>query len=129
MACPTPVAPEPGLGAVGTPRIERGVETMETTMTKRTRPPKKTESRRTAKARTVARRGRQGPKTKKQIAIALLERPKGASLAEMQRAMGWQQHSVRGFLAGTVKKMPDITLISEKAEGGSRRYRVVSVAE
>ena len=89
MACPAPVAPEPGLGAVGTPRIERGVETMETTMTKRTRPPKKTESRRTAKARTVARRSRRGPKTKKQIAITLLERPKGASLAEMQRAMGW----------------------------------------
>jgi hypothetical protein len=101
---------------------------METMMTKRTRPPKKTESRRTAKARTVARRSRQGPKTKKQIALSLLERPKGASLAEMQRAMGWQQHSVRGFLAGTVKKMPDITLISEKAEGGSRRYRVIPVA-
>jgi hypothetical protein len=114
---------------VGTPRNVRSVETMETTMTKRTRPLKKTESRRTAKARTVARRSRQGPKTKKQIALSLLERAKGASIAEMQRAMGWQQHSVRGFLAGTVKKMADVTLISEKAESGSRRYRVVSVAE
>jgi hypothetical protein len=102
---------------------------METTMTKRTRPPKKTETRRAAQSKTVSSRGRRGPKTKKQIAIALLERPKGASLAEMQRAMGWQQHSVRGFLAGTVKKMADVTLISEKAESGSRRYRVVSVAE
>jgi len=129
MACPAPVPPEPGLGAVGTPHIGCGVETMETTMAKRTRPPKKTKTPHTVKAKTVGGRGRRGPKTKKQIAIALLERPKGASLAEMQRAMGWQQHSVRGFLAGTVKKMPDITLISEKAEGGSRRYRVVSVAE
>ena len=129
MACPAPVASEPGLGAVGTPRNVRSDETMETTMTKRTRPPKKIETRRAATAKTVGGGRRRGPKTKKQIAIALLERPKGASLAEMQRAMGWQQHSVRGFLAGTVKKMPDITLISEKAEGGSRRYRVVSVAE
>jgi hypothetical protein len=102
---------------------------METTMAKRTRPPKKTKTPHTVKAKTVSGRGHRGPKTKKQIAIALLERPKGASLAEMQRAMGWQQHSVRGFLAGTVKKMADVTLISEKAEGGSRRYRVVSVAE
>ena len=128
MACPTPVAPEPGLGAVGTPRNVRSVETMETTMTKRTRQPKKSKTRRAAQSKTVSSRGRRGPKTKKQIALSLLERAKGASLAEMQRAMGWQQHSVRGFLAGTVKKMPDITLISEKAEGGSRRYRVIPVA-
>ncbi len=129
MACPAPVAPEPGLGAVGTPRNGCGVEIMETTMTKRTRPPKKIEPRRAATAKTLGGGRRRGPKTKKQIALSLLERAKGASLAEMQRAMGWQQHSVRGFLAGTVKKMAEVTLISEKAEGGSRRYRVVSVAE
>ncbi len=80
-------------------------------------------------AKVAAPRRRQSPRTKKQTALSLLERAKGASIAEMQRAMGWQQHSVRGFLAGTVKKMADVTLISEKAEGGSRRYRVVSVAE
>ncbi len=124
MACPTPGAPEPGLGAVGTPRNGCGVETMGTMMTKRTRPPKKTESRRTAKARTVARRSRRGPKTKKQIAITLLERPKGASLAEMQRAMGWQAHSVRGFLSGTVRKKLGLKLVSDKPGSGSRRYRI-----
>ena len=42
----------------------------------------------------------------------------------MQRAMGWQAHSVRGFLAATVKKMPGVTLVSEKPDNGPRRYRI-----
>lgn len=58
-------------------------------------------------------------KTQKQIAIAPLEQPKGASLVGMQRALGWQDYSVRGILAATVKKMPGVTLVSEKTEGGS----------
>jgi len=93
-------------------------------MTKKIGQPKQSGNARAAKAKTAARRGRQRPQTKKQIGIALLERPKGASIAEIQRAMGWQAHSVRGFLAATVKKMPGVTLISEKPENGPRRYRV-----
>ena len=76
------------------------------------------------RAKAVAPRKRQRPQTKKQIALSLLQRSKGASIAEMQRAMGWQAHSVRGFLAATVKKMPGVILVSEKAENGPRRYRV-----
>ena len=72
---------------------------------------------------------RQPPRTKKQIALSLLERPKGASIAEMQGAMGWQAHSVRGFLAGTVRKMPGVNLISDKSENGPRRYRIEAVME
>ncbi len=119
----------PGLGAVGTLRERRGVETMEATMTKKIRRPAQSKTSAAAKAKVVAGRGRRGPKTKKQIAIALLERPKGASIAEMQRAMGWQEHSVRGFLAATVKKMPGVTLLSEKAEDGRRRYRIEAAGE
>ena len=98
-------------------------------MTNRIRQPKKTETPATAMAKTVAGRGRRSPKTKKEIAIALLGRPKGASLLEMQRAMGWQEPSVRGFLAATVKKMPGVTLVSEKTEKGPRRYRIEAVGE
>ncbi len=76
------------------------------------------------KAKAAAPRRRQLSRTKKQIALSLLERAKGASIAEMQNAMGWQAHSVRGFLAATVKKMPGVILVSEKAENGPRRYRV-----
>jgi hypothetical protein len=45
----------------------------------------------------------------------------GASIAELQQVTGWQPHSVRGFLAGTVKKIPGASLTSEKEEG-ERRY-------
>ena len=124
MACPAPEERHPGLGAVGTPRNGRGVGTMETMMTKKIGQPKQSGNTRAAKAKTAAPRGRQRPQTKKQIALSLLERAKGASIAEMQNAMGWQAHSVRGFLAATVEKMPGVILVSEKPENGPRRYRV-----
>ncbi len=94
-------------------------------MTKKIGQPKHSGNARAAKAKTAGPRGRQRPQTKKQIAVSLLQRSKGASIAEMQRAMGWQAHSVRGFLAATVKKMQGVTLISEKPDAGPRRYRVV----
>ncbi len=119
----------PGLGAVGTPRNGRGVETMETTMTKKIRRSPKSVTTPGTKAKAAAPRGRQRPQTKKQIGLSLLQRSRGASIAEMRDAMGWQAHSVRGFLAGTVRKMPGVILVSEKPENGSRRYRVEAAGE
>ncbi len=119
----------PGLGAVGTPRNGRGVETMETTMTKKIRRSPKSVTTPGTKAKAATPRGRQRPQTKKQIGLSLLQRSKGASIAEMRDAMGWQAHSVRGFLAGTVRKMPGVILVSEKPENGSRRYRVEAAGE
>lgn len=93
-------------------------------MAKRTpRSPKSVTTPKTT-AKAAAPRKRQPQQTKKQIALSLLERSKGASIAEMQNALGWQAHSVRGFLAGTVKKMPSVTLVSDKTENGPRRYRI-----
>jgi hypothetical protein len=56
--------------------------------------------------------------------VQLLSRPEGASIEDMMRATDWQQHSVRGFLAGTVKKKMGLVLTSSKAEGEGRRYRI-----
>ena len=42
----------------------------------------------------------------------------------MMQATDWQQHSVRGFLAGTVKKKLGFALTTSKAAGGVRRYRI-----
>ena len=62
--------------------------------------------------------------TKQERTLTLLSRPEGASIQEMMQATNWQQHSVRGFLAGTVKKKLGFSLTSLKPEDGVRRYRI-----
>jgi hypothetical protein len=62
--------------------------------------------------------------TKQERVLRLLSRAEGASIEEMMQAMDWQQHSVRGFLAGTVKKKLGFPLTSLKPVDGVRRYRI-----
>ena len=62
--------------------------------------------------------------TKHDRILALLNRREGATIPEIMEASGWQQHSVRGFLAGTVKKKLGLTLNSSKTAGEPRRYRI-----
>ena len=62
--------------------------------------------------------------TKQERVLTLLSQPNGASIAEMMQATDWQQHSVRGFLAGTVKKKLGFSLTSSKPNDGVRRYRI-----
>jgi hypothetical protein len=62
--------------------------------------------------------------TKQDRMLALLSQPKGASVPEMMLATNWQQHSVRGFLAGTVKRKLGFVVKSVKAEGDARRYHI-----
>ena len=76
-----------------------------------------------ARSRTKSATGKQ---TKQQTCLDLLSQPEGATIEELQVATGWQQHSVRGFLAGAVKKRLGLTLLSEKPEAGPRRYRIAS---
>ena len=57
--------------------------------------------------------------------IALLRRENGATLEEMMDATGWQKHSVRGFMAGALKKQHGLTAGSEKTDKG-RVYHVAA---
>ena len=62
-------------------------------------------------------------KTKQGLVIAALQEPAGATIDAMMRVTGWQQHSVRGFLAADVRKKLGLDLTSKVAEGG-RVYRI-----
>jgi hypothetical protein len=64
------------------------------------------------------------PGTKQAQVIDLLRRPQGASIAELIKATGWQRHSVRGIIAGALKKKLGITVTAERTEDGERRYRI-----
>jgi len=64
--------------------------------------------------------------TKKDKVLRLLEQPKGATIPELMEATGWQGHSVRGFLAGTVKRKLGMALDSAPEEGRGRVYRITS---
>jgi hypothetical protein len=64
-----------------------------------------------------------GPDTKHARIIAMLRTPAGATIAAIMTATDWQQHSVRGFLAGVVRKRLGLNLVSEQTDKG-RVYRI-----
>src|SRR5262245_58507955 len=63
------------------------------------------------------------PGSKQACVIAMLKSSAGATIDAMMKATGWQQHSVRGFLAGVVRKRLKLRLGSKKVDG-ERVYRI-----
>src|ERR1700704_2159644 len=64
-----------------------------------------------------------GPDTKHARIIAMLRMPTGATIAAIMTVTDWQQHSVRGFLAGVIRKKLGLNLVSEQTDKG-RVYRI-----
>jgi hypothetical protein len=76
------------------------------------------------KRRPKAKAASRGQGSKSAHVIALLEKSKGATLAELMKATGWQAHSVRGFLSGTLRKKMGLKIESTKRGGVERVYSI-----
>jgi len=90
------------------PEIEAAVTAAEATW-KQERP--------TAKPRTRE-------NSKQADVIRMLKRPEGATVRQICEATGWQAHTVRGTFAGAFKKKLGLSIVSEKAQGAERIYRI-----
>ena len=83
---------------------------------------KATPAKKTPKAAKKATGAREGSKTNQ--VLELLKRPDGVTAKELMKATGWQPHSVRGFLSGTIGKKMGLTVTSTKGEDGERSYSI-----
>ena len=102
----------------GAPKAKKGAKAAKAAAGKKTAKPA---TKKAAKARGAGPRG--GSKTAQ--VVAMLQRKNGATLAEIMAKMGWQKHTVRGFMAGAMKKAA-YKVESFKPEGGERTYRINS---
>jgi hypothetical protein len=88
---------------------------------KKASPVKKTPTGR-VRVKVAGTSARDGSKTAK--ILDLLKRPGGATAMELLKATGWQPHSMRGFISGTLVKKMGLTVKSVKGDDGGRNYSV-----
>lgn len=62
--------------------------------------------------------------SKPALITTLLHRPHGASMSELMQASGWQAHSVRGLISGSLRKKQGLIVTRFKSETGETAYRI-----
>lgn len=67
--------------------------------------------------------------SKTEMVLKKLRTARGATIAQLGEATGWQAHSVRGFLSAVVRKKLALPLVSEPGKDGVRRYRIAEDAQ
>ncbi len=117
------------LGEAAKPKEERkakgGAQTAKGAPTKGKATKKATGAKAPPKAKGAAKAEDAGPREGSKTAqvIAMLQRKNGATLMEIMDKMGWQRHTVRGFMAGAMKKA-GYSVESFKSDKGERAYRI-----
>src|SRR5215831_6690638 len=86
---------------------------------------KAAEKRDRATAKRKSKSQREAGGTKKEIVLELLRRKEGATMAEIATATQWQNHSIRGFISGSVSKKMGLAVEPSKNDAGERMYRIV----
>ncbi len=105
------------------PKAAKGAPISIEAAPKANRPGKKaTPAKKAARAKQGATEARDG--SKKAEVLDLLRRKQGATLAEIMKATGWQAHTVRGFVSGTLTKKLGLKVESFRTEDKERTYRV-----
>jgi len=86
----------------------------------------KPKTRKSRSTKAVARHAKPGTRadSKQAKLVEMLKRSEGASIDEIVKAFDWQPHTVRGAIAGALKKKLGLDVTSEKVEGRGRVYRV-----
>jgi hypothetical protein len=79
---------------------------------------------RTAKKASSRAAGAARPTSKLGQLQAMLQRPEGATIAQLSKALDWQAHSVRGAMSGSLKKKQGLKITASKEEGADRVYRI-----
>ena len=122
-----PVPQEDTPASTETPAVDTPVAPQTPDVAPADAPAKKkaTQAKRAAKAPkkpAAAKPAREGSKT--ETILALMRQPGGATLQAIMEATGWQAHSVRGFVSGTLGKKMGLTVESVKGDDGQRSYSI-----